>query len=455
MATITFYGGALSVTGANYLIKTKQSQVVVDCGLLQGGAHCPPENYSEFPYNVASLDAVLVTHAHIDHVGRLPKLAREGLSAPIYATLPTTELAPIMLADSQELIQEECGDKRGVLYTVEDVDAVTELFRPVGYNEMVQVTPDIRVRFRDAGHILGSASIEVWVTEDDKETKIVFSGDIGNPPMPLLAPIDYIEDADYALIETAYGNRVHENRDARQGLLEGAIKDVIAAGGVLMVPTFAIERTQEILSEINHLVESSSIPPVQIFLDSPLAIEATGVYRRSAAFLNEETKQKMAGGDDVFDFPRLAFTATTEQSKAINEFPAPKIILAGAGMSTGGRILHHELRYLPSEKNMILFIGYQAQGTLGRKILDGATAVTIFGETVPVRASVRFIEGYSAHADQNGLLEWLTRLKSGGSLKKVFCVQGDEDSSREFAALATEKLGLDAHAPSGGESFEF
>lgn len=455
MAKLTFYGGALSVTGANYLIETNQSRVIVDCGLQQGGAHCPPENYSEFPYDVSALTAVLVTHAHIDHIGRLPKLTRDGLRAPIYATIPTAELAPIMLSDSQELIEEECGDKRGSLYSAEDVDAVTELFRPVHYGEIVQVAPDIRARFRDAGHILGSSSIEVWITEGDREIKIVFSGDIGNPPMPLLNPIDYIDDADYALVETAYGNRLHKDRDARQGLLEAAIKDVITAGGVLMVPTFAIERTQELLSEINHLVENHIIPPVQIFLDSPLAIEATRVYQRSKAFLNEETRQKIAGGDDVFNFPRLAFTATTEQSKAINEVPAPKVILAGAGMSTGGRILHHELRYLSGQNNMILFIGYQAKGTLGRKILDGAKEVTIFGETIPVRAEVRFIEGYSAHADQDGLLQWVTNLKRGGSLKQIFCVQGDEESSKEFAALVTEKLGVTAHAPRGGETFEF
>lgn len=455
MARLRFLGGAQSVTGAHYLIETSRSRVAIDCGLTQGGRHCPLENYEPFGYNVASLNAVLITHAHIDHTGRLPKLVREGFSGPIFATAPTCELAPIMLEDSQSLIEDECGDSRGVLYSMEDVEAATKQYRPVSYGEMLDITPDIRARFRDAGHILGSASIEVWVREGEKETKFVFSGDLGNPPTPLLAPTDYVEDADYALIETAYGNRLHEDRDDRRAILEATIEQAINARGVLMVPAFAIERTQELLFEINHLVENKLIPPVEVFLDSPMAIKATRVYAASKEFFNAATTDLIHNGDDVFDFPRLTFTMSTEESKRINEVPPPKVIIAGSGMSNGGRILHHELRYLPGENNTILFMGYQAEGTLGRTILEGAEEVTIFGEKIPVRAGVRAIGGYSAHADQEGLLKWLSSVQEGGRLKRVFCVQGEAEAASEFARIAQQRLGVEAEVPSSGEVFEF
>ena len=456
MAKITFCGGAKSVTGSNYLLETSKSKILVDCGLVQGAEHCPDVNWREFMYNPKDINALFITHTHTDHIGLVPKLVKDGYRGKIYATLPTLELAPIMLDDGQEIISQECRSKhKDLLYEKEDIEQCEEQFHPVKYKEVVQVADDIRVCFRDAGHILGSASLEVWVKENGKESKIVFSGDLGNPPTPLLAPIDYIEDSDYVLMETTYGDRLHEDRKERMSLLEEIIESVIKEKGVLMIPAFALERTQELLFELNHLVENKKIPKVPIFLDSPLAIKATEVYRHSKKYFNKNATDLILNGDDIFNFPDLKFTDTTEESKAINNVMPPKIIIAGSGMSNGGRILHHEKRYLSNSQNTILFIGYQAVGTLGRTISEGNKDVTIFGDTIPVNAKIKEIGGYSAHADQNGLFKWIENIHKGGSLKKVFCVQGDEEPAATFAGIIKEKLNVEAVVPDEKDVFEF
>lgn len=455
MAKLTFHGGALSVTGANYLIETKHSKVIVDCGMFQGGRHCDDINYQPFGYEPSSVDAVFITHAHIDHTGRLPKLIKEGFSGPIYATGPTAQLTALMLDDSQGLIEAECEDKQGPLFSKKDVKMTERYFRSVEYGDIIEVTSDIRVRFRDAGHILGSSIIEVWVTENGKETKIVFSGDLGNPPTPLLKPTEYIEDADYVLVESVYGNRLHEDRAQRKELLENAIEDTVSRGGVLMVPSFALERTQEILFELNALVENNRIPRIPIFLDSPLAIKATRVYQKYQNYFNRKAMYLIESGDDLFKFPNLQFTQSTKASKAINDVPSPKIIIAGSGMSTGGRIRHHERRYLPDAASMLLIIGYQARGTLGRRILDGAKEIKMFGEKIPVRAHIRAIGGYSAHADQDGLYKWVDYIRQGGKLKKVFCTQGEQEAAQALATKIRDKMAVDAEVPKPGEVFEF
>lgn len=451
MVKLTFHGGARSVTGANYLIETEQAKVLVDCGLAQGTRHAEKENYKPFPYDVSTIDAVFVTHAHIDHTGRLPKLIKDGFRGKIFMTPPTKDLAELMLDDAYGIMQEEAKrEETDALYSKEDIEKTSEFIHAIPYGETQKLAGDIEFRLRDAGHILGSAIIELWA----EGKKIVFSGDLGNPPVPLLRPTESIEEADYVVIESTYGDRQHEDRDERKNMVEDAIEDTCARGGVLMIPTFALERTQELLYELNSLVESHRVPEVPIFIDSPLAIKATDVYKKYPDYYNTSTSHLIASGDQVFQFPRLKFTASVEESKAINDVPAPKVIIAGSGMSTGGRIIHHERRYLSDPNSLLLIIGYQVAGTLGRRILDGEKEVKIFGEIVPVRCEVKAIGGYSAHADQETLYKWIERIKQGGKLKKVFAVQGEEAPALAFVQLVRDHLGVEADAPRTGDSVE-
>lgn len=450
---LTFHGAARSVTGANYLIETAKSKVLVDCGLIQGGKHAEDENYLPFPYKAAAIQTMLLTHAHIDHSGRLPKLFKDGFAGKVFATHPTKDLAAIMLEDSMELIAREAEKgKRAPLYDTRDVEYAMRHVEGVEYGEMVDIAPDMRARFRDAGHILGSAIIELWVKEGEKETKLVFSGDLGNPPVPLLRATELIDEADYVIVESAYGNRRHESISERKNLLEDIIEDTVTRGGTLMIPAFAIERTQEILFELNSLVENHRIPRVPVFVDSPLAIKAIGVYAKYEHYYNKKVAYIIESGDQIFKFPGLVLTRTTDESKAINNVAPPKIIIAGSGMSVGGRILHHELRYIPDPQSTLLLVGYQVAGSLGRQILDGASEVTILGEKVPVRAAVVAIGGYSAHADQEILAQWVKNIKLGGKLKKVFAVQGEEEAALVLAQILRDREGIDAQAPMHGET---
>jgi metallo-beta-lactamase family protein len=448
MATLTFHGGARSVTGANYLIETENSKILVDCGLAQGTRHAEKQNYKKFSYDPSTIDAVLITHAHIDHTGRLPKLVKDGFRGKIFMTRPTKDFAEIMLDDSQGIMAYEAKrEGREALYSKKDVVKTLEYIEEIEYGKVLKAAGDIKCRFRDAGHILGSAIIEVWADGQ----KIVFSGDLGNPPVPLLRPTEFITEADYVVVESTYGDREHEKLDERKNLLEDAIEDTVARGGTLMIPSFALERTQELLYELNSLVENHRVPEVPVFIDSPLAIDATKIYGKYPEYYNKKAMYLIESGDQVFQFPRLKFTYTAQESKGISDVPSPKIIIAGSGMSTGGRILHHERRYLPDPNSSILFIGYQAAGTLGRRIFDGAKSVKIFGERVPVRCGVKAIGGYSAHADQKKLREWVEKIKDGGKLKKTFVVQGEEGPSLAFVQLLQDHLGIDAEAPMLGD----
>lgn len=444
---ITFHGGAGQVTGANYLVSSGDTGIVVDCGLEQGGRFSERANSKPFPYDPASIAAAFVTHAHIDHTGRLPKLARDGFKGRVYSTPPTRDFAELLLYDSEHVIRGELEEGAPPVYTAEDVAAVMERWEGVSYHQPVRVGP-FTVTLYDAGHILGSSSIMV----EAEGKKVIFSGDLGNPPTPIIKPTEYVSGADYCLVESTYGNRVHEDFERRKDMLEDAIEDAVKSKGVLMIPAFAMERTQELLFELNELAEHGRIPKVPIFIDSPLAIKLTGVYQKYQNYFNQEAWNLVKSGDAIFNFPGLKMTLTVEQSKEINDVPPPKIIIAGSGMSQGGRILHHERRYLSDPKSVILFIGYQAQGSLGRRIYDGAASVRIFGEDVPVRAKRIAIGSYSAHADQPKLVEWVRHMRN--TLRGAFIIQGEEEASGALAQKLRDELAVKAIVPKAGEAYD-
>lgn len=443
---LTFYGGTGEATGANYLLASEGTKIMIDCGLHQGSHYAEHENFEPFAYDPKDIEAVFITHSHLDHIGRLPSLVKAGFKGTIYSTGATRDFAELMLQDSEHLLLKEAErENRPPLYNEADILRVMEHWKGLNYHEEVHVK-GFAVKLFDAGHILGSAIIHVRA----EGKTVIFSGDLGNYPAPIIGPTEMIDAADYCVIESTYGDRVHENVDARREMLEDAVEDAVKSGGTLMIPTFAMERTQELLYHLHQLFEEGRIPRVPVFIDSPLAIKLTAVYKKHESYFNKETQHLARSGDDILNFPGLRLTLTTEQSKEINNVPPPKVIIAGSGMSNGGRILHHELRYLPDPKSEIIFVGYQAQGSMGRAILDGATEVKIFGEIVPVRARKVNIPGYSAHADQPRLLHWLESMRH--SLKKVFVVQGEEQSSAALALKIVDGFAVPAEAPKRGES---
>jgi len=429
---LSFHGGARTVTGANYLLQTGKTKILIDCGLIQGCNFCEKQNWEPFPYNPAEIEAVLITHSHIDHIGRLPKLYKDGFRGTIYSTPPCREAGELALFDSDHILAQEAERfKKPILYSEEDVNGLTKLWRGIEYYKDIKVQ-GLKINFYNAGHILGSASILV----EDGQTNVVFSGDLGNSPAPLLGNKDPLPAADYCLIESVYGDRRHEASRKRREILEDVIEETVKAGGVLIIPAFAMERTQELLKELNDLIEGGRIPPLPVFLDSPLAIKLTAVYKKYQSYLKEPAD---------FDFPGLKMTLTTAESKAINDVPPPKIIIAGSGMSHGGRILHHEKRYLSDPKSTLLVIGYQADGSLGRQLLDGAKTVNIHSEEITVHCRIKNIPGYSAHADQPQLLNWLKPRRR--RLKKVFVVQGEEAASNILAQKIKDELAVASAVP--------
>ncbi len=446
---LTFYGGARVVTGANYLLESGESKILIDCGLHQGSAYCEAHNYETFSYKPEEINAVFITHAHIDHIGRLPQLIKAGFKGKIFSTPPTKDFAEFLLLDSEHLLREEAS-KKGLnpIYEINDVIETAKVWEGVSYHQKIKVG-DFEIELYNAGHVLGSSSI---VVRAEGKT-IVFSGDLGNVPTPFIQPTEYIKEADYALVESVYGGRIHEELETRKDILEDLIEETIRSGGILMIPAFALERTQELLFELNELVENGRIPKTPVFIDSPLAIKLTSVYQkysRSLEYFSKESIDLIRGGDAIFDFPGLKMTLTSEQSREINNVLPPKIIVAGAGMSNGGRILHHEFRYLSDPKSAILFIGFQAEGSLGRRIFEGVKKVKIFGEEILVRCKIKAISGYSAHADQNQLMKWIEPMRM--KLKKVFVVQGEEEQSMSLAQRIKDEYALEAHVPIIGET---
>jgi metallo-beta-lactamase family protein len=446
--SLSFHGAVGTVTGANFLLETSDRRILVDCGLFQGCKFCEDRNREPFRYEPAAIDALFVTHAHIDHVGRIPKLVRDGFRGAIISTSATREIAAVMLEDSCGVIEKEArASGTEPFYGEEDVARATALWKDLPLGADYSLGADASVRLRDAGHILGSAMVEVSCGGK----KIVFTGDIGNAPAPLLSPPEPLAAADFLVMESVYGDREHEPPEDRKKKLEAMVEDTIAKGGALMIPAFSLERTQVLLYHLNELVEHGRIPPVPVFVDSPLAIKVTEIYRRYAAALRSEVRREIEHGDDIFAFPGLTFTMTTDESKAINDVPNPKIIIAGAGMSQGGRIVHHEKRYLPDPRSTLLLVGYQAAGSLGRMLQAGARRVKILGEEIPVRARVETISGYSAHTDSTGLLNFAAA--SADTLRRVFVTMGEPHASLFLVQRLRDYFGVDALVPEEGTRY--
>ncbi len=444
MVSISFHGAAREVTGSNYLIEGKGQRIVVDCGLFQGNEKRQrPKNLAPLPFQPRTVDSVLQTHAHLDHTGRLPKLFAEGYRGKILATAPTKDLARVVLEDTEQLALSDL-DRSGqpLIFSTLALDQTFKSYQTVDYREPIDLGSGVRAIFRDAGHILGSSLIE-FLIEDEW---VVFSGDYGNPPVPILEPPETIQGCDVLVIESTYGDRFHEPPVKRAEKLRQALIETIEQVGVLLIPTFAIERAQELLYELDHIVETRGPKNIPIFFDSPMAIRATKVFKRYEQFWNREARAEKKRGNDFFDFPRLKLTESTRESKAINDCPPPKVIIAGGGMMQGGRILHHLKKYLPLPSTTILFIGYQAEGTLGRRLFDWSNteppaqnfAVSIHDQKIPVRARIKAIGAYSAHADQRGLLDFIEKMRERP--RKIFVTHGDSKVMTTFSTILKRRL---------------
>lgn len=446
IAKITFCGGAGSVTGANFLLEVDGKKILVDCGLVQGQKLADDINWDTFIYDPKEIDILFITHAHIDHLGRVPKLVNEGFRGKIYSTEPTRRLAGPMLEDTMGILSKNTDLGLDKIYTEENFKLSLLLWHGFTYHQKIEITSNLSAYLYDAGHILGSAMI-LFVYNGKR---ILFTGDLGNSPSPILPDTEKVENVDYLIMESVYGDRNHESKDERKKFLEEVIEDNYKRRGALIIPTFSLERSQELLFELNDLVENKRIPIMPIFLDSPLAIRLTEVFKTFKHYLNEKAQKVMNTDKYIFDFPGLHSTLKSEESKMINNIPNPKVIIAGSGMSSGGRIVHHERHYLPDPNNTILLTGYQAVGTPGRLIQEGVKTVRISGEYVTVRAHVATITGYSGHKDSDNLLNFVEDMQE--TLKKVFVVMGELKSSLFLVQKLRDNLGIDAYAPDTGDS---
>lgn len=451
MKKLSFFGGAGTVTGANYLLELGDTRLLVDCGMFQGDRYAEERNHQPFPYDPKTIDYTIITHAHADHIGRLPKLHKDGFHNTIISTPPTHDLTAVMLDDALRIMKHECEQHNTPdLYGEADVKDTLKLFKTYPYNQTFHIgkNNDIAVTLRDSGHILGSTMAEI----EYQGTRIVFTGDLGNSPSPLLNDMYHLESADYVVMESVYGNRLHESHAERKTALERAIENAIAKKGALIIPVFALERTQEVLAELNELVENSRIPRIPVFLDSPLAIHATAVYKKYESYFNKDAQKIIKSGDDLFTFPGLTFSETHEDSKKINDVLSPKLIMAGNPHGYGSRIAHHFLRYLPHEKNTVVFVGYARVSSLGRRLTEGAKEVNILGQNVPVRAEIINISGYSSHADQSQLRAFVARIKK--PIKNIFVAMGEPEASGALARIIRDELGVKTTVPSLGDVVE-
>lgn len=450
---IHFLGGAQMPTGSNFLVEFGGRKVLIDCGLVQGERYMLPTNREPFAYDPSTIDALFVTHGHLDHVGKIPKLVRDGFKGMILSTEPTREMGELIMLDSMGVLNKEAvHEQTDPLYEEKDVFDAVRLWTGVVEYEKPYTFPtddgDAHITYHDAGHVLGSATIEI----EYKGKKLAFTGDLGNTPSPLMRDTTPLKDIDYLVMESVYGDRNHKDKDKRIAMVKEAVTTTIHKGGSVIIPAFSIERTQELLLAFNELVESSQIPEVPVYLDSPLAINITKVYKKHEHWFNQNIENIIRSGDDIFAFKGLVKTLTAEESKTIAADTRPKVIIAGSGMSNGGRILYHEAKYLPDARSTIIIAGYQAANTLGRRIVDGEKELFIHGQPVRVHARVVNIHGFSAHKDSDHLYEFVA--STAPTLKKVFVVLGEPKSAFYLAQRIHEGYGLDVAVPEKGDVVE-
>ncbi len=458
---ITFFGGVGTVTGANFLLEGGSTKLLVDCGLLQGTPEAEEENQKPWPYDTMSVDYLFITHAHMDHIGRVCRLVRCGFKGTIYSTPETKELARVMLLDALKVmdINSREGDPslhKPPLYEMADFNQAFLLWKTIPYHIKTKLNGDFEVFLKDAGHILGSSMYEFTYkgpsTSLGQARKVVFTGDSGNSPTPLLKDTEKIEGADYLVVDSVYGDRNHEPKEERDKKFRQIVIETIEAKGALIIPAFSIERTQVILYELNNLIEEKKIPSIPVFLDSPLALKVTDIYAHRSEDFNSVVQAEIKSGDDIFNFPKLVITHGSRESEEIINTANPKIIIAGSGMSSGGRVVSHEARFLPDPKSTILLMGYQAIGTLGRRIQDKPREVEIKGVMIPVRARIEMISGYSSHKDSDGIVSMVE--DTAKTVKKVFVIMGEPKASVYLAQRLRDELEVDAIYPERGKVYK-
>lgn len=465
---IKFCGAATSVTGSCHLITTEKHKILLDCGQFQGGKSMEALNYEPFPFNPAEVDYLVLSHAHVDHCGRIPLLVKRGFRGKIYCTDATADLLSVMLKDSGYIHEKEAEWKNRKaqragkprvepLYTVNDAVDSLKFVTPVLYDQLIELNEEMRIVFNDAGHILGSAIVELWVEEKGNVSKIVFSGDLGVMDRPILRNPTIIKKADYLIMETTYGGRLHEENAASIKQLIDIVLKTTRRGGTVVIPSFAVGRTQELIYEFNRFYENNSeykneMDKLYVYIDSPMATTATEVFKKNAQVFDEETKAYIMKGDNPLDFKNLKFTRTSEESQMLNFDPSPKIIISASGMCDAGRIKHHLKHNLWNPKSSIVFVGYQAEGTLGRLIVEGTKDVMILGEEVHINAEIYNLQGFSGHADRDGLLQWLRGFQQ--KPHDIFLVHGEGESKHDFANTVKKELGYDCTVIEGYSEFE-
>jgi len=452
---ISFHGACREVTGSCILIESGKTKFLFDCGMFQGEDYASDKNADDFTFNPKEIDFVLLSHAHIDHCGRLPKLYRDGFRGKVYCTEATADLTALMLEDSVGIVFSE-AEERGVepLFSADDVAGIVRLLEPLVYDKKVEINSGIKVKLGNSGHILGSSFFEVWLKEGAKEKKIVYSGDLGKAPARIIKDPDVVNGADLVFAQSTYARDTHESKEEGRAMIKKAIIDCVKNKGTLIIPVFAMEKSQEILYELNHLAENGEIPRLPMFLDSPLAIRSTEIYRKYEDLYDKDSKEILLHDNDLFDFPGMEFTLSRDDSMKINSLKPPKVILAGGGMCVGGRIQHHLKFNLDNEKNHVLLVAYQAKGTLGRKLMKKYEFVDIHGSRIPVRAKVSVVNSYSAHADHGALMSWLKAIKKPVP-KNVFIVHGAESSGLDFQIDAGKEIASNFILPEYGKSYEF